>query len=38
MVDDIVNHPLHYIKGGIEVIDIIDAWELDFIRKVNSWT
>lgn len=26
-----VNHPKHYLKdSGHEVIDVIDAWELDF--------
>lgn len=27
---DIINHPEHYAKGGIEVRDFIDAWKLDF--------
>lgn len=27
---DIINHPEHYTKGGIEVRDFIDSWELDF--------
>ena len=27
---DAVNHPSHYNMGGIEVIDAIEAWELDF--------
>jgi hypothetical protein len=27
---EMVNHPTHYIKGGIEAIDVIYAWELDF--------
>lgn len=26
---DMVNSPSHYTKGGIEVIDAIEAWELD---------
>lgn len=26
---DDVNHPSHYNSGGIEVIDAIEAWELD---------
>lgn len=27
MTEDVVNHPHHYIsKGGIETIDVIDAW------------
>ena len=25
-----VDHPSHYTKGGIEAIDVIEAWELDF--------
>lgn len=25
-----VNHPSHYNKGGIEVLDIIEAFDLDF--------
>lgn len=28
--DDPVNHPSHYIQGGIETIDVIEAWELDY--------
>lgn len=24
--DDVVNHPRHYIHGGIETIDVIKAW------------
>lgn len=27
---DIINHPVHYTKGGIEVRDFIDSWHLDF--------
>lgn len=27
---DAVNHPPHYTMGGIEVIDAIEAWGLDF--------
>lgn len=27
---DAVNHPSHYTLGGIEVIDAIEAWDLDF--------
>jgi uncharacterized protein YciU (UPF0263 family) len=27
---DIVNHPKHYTRGGIETIDVIEAWELNF--------
>ena len=27
---DIINHPVHYTKGGIEVRDFIDSWKLDF--------
>lgn len=25
-----VNHPAHYNRGGIEAIDVIEAWELGF--------
>ena len=25
-----VNHPSYYKKGGIEAIDVIEAWNLDF--------
>lgn len=25
-----VDHPAHYTKGGIEAIDVIEAWELGF--------
>lgn len=25
-----VNHPPHYNMGGVEAMDVIDAWELDF--------
>lgn len=25
-----INHPPHYTKGGIEAIDVIEAWNLDF--------
>lgn len=28
--NDIINHPEHYTKGGIEVRDFIDSWKLDF--------
>ncbi len=27
---DMINHPPHYEKGGIEAIDVIEAWNLDF--------
>ena len=27
---DLVNHPEHYTKGGIEVIDFIEAKELNY--------
>lgn len=29
-VKDMVNHPAHYNKGGIEVLDIIEAYDLDY--------
>jgi len=28
--DDAANHPKHYNMGGIEVIDVIEAWGLEF--------
>lgn len=28
--DDKINHPSHYTKGGIEVINFIDSWNLGF--------
>lgn len=28
--NDPVNHPTHYTAGGIEAIDVIEAWQLDF--------
>ena len=31
-MNDIVNHPLHYTYGKIEVIDAIEAWGLNFHR------
>lgn len=37
--EDVVNHPQHYIsKGGIETIDVIDAWTegLDGIVAVDT--
>jgi hypothetical protein len=27
---DNVNHPPHYTHGGIETIDVIEAWQLGF--------
>lgn len=27
---NVVNHPRHYNMGGVEVIDVIDAWDLGF--------
>lgn len=29
-VDDPINHPKHYTFGTIEVIDAIEAWQLNF--------
>lgn len=29
---DPVNHPAHYTSGGVEVIDAIEAWDLNFHR------
>jgi hypothetical protein len=28
--DESVNHPKHYTQGSIEVIDAIEAWQLNF--------
>lgn len=30
MESDLINHPPHYTHGGIECIDVIEAWELDY--------
>jgi len=30
VVEEKVNHPPHYNKGKIEVIDAIEAWDLNF--------
>lgn len=27
---DSVNHPSHYTRGGVEVIEAIEAWGLEF--------
>jgi len=27
---DLINHPPHYCQGGIECIDYVTAWDLDF--------
>jgi hypothetical protein len=27
---EVINHPPHYTKGGIEAIEVIEAWELGF--------
>ena len=32
MKNDPVNHPNHYCKGGIEVIEFIQAWDFNFFR------
>lgn len=29
-MSDAVNHPPHYTAGGIEAIDVIEAWGLGF--------
>jgi len=29
-MSDAVNHPAHYKAGGIEPIDVIEAWQLGF--------
>ena len=28
--EDMINHPPHYNRGGIESINVIEAWGLDF--------
>jgi hypothetical protein len=28
--EDRINHPKHYKRGGIEAIDVIEAWSLNF--------
>ena len=28
--EDSINHPAHYTHGGIEAIDVIEAWELNY--------
>ena len=25
-----INHPKHYVRGGLEAIDVIEAWDLGF--------
>lgn len=30
LVNDVVNHPPHYMKGGIETIDFIEAKDLNY--------
>jgi hypothetical protein len=32
MTDDPVNHPSHYTFGQIEVIEVIEDWNLDYHR------
>jgi hypothetical protein len=27
---DPINHPKHYTRGGVEAIDVIEAWDLGF--------
>lgn len=29
-VDEAVDHPAHYSHGGVEAIDVIEAWSLGF--------
>jgi hypothetical protein len=29
---DPVNHPSHYVKGGYEVIDVIEAYDLNYLE------
>lgn len=28
--NSVVDHPKHYISGGIEAIEVIEAWDLGF--------
>jgi len=28
--EDAINHPAHYTRGGVEAIDVIEAWGLGF--------
>ena len=28
---DLINHPPHYTRGGIECLDFIESWGLDFV-------
>ena len=28
---DVVNSPAHYKHGGLETIDVIEAWKLDYL-------
>jgi hypothetical protein len=30
LIDDPVNHPRHYTFGGIEVIDALESWGLNY--------
>lgn len=30
MKEDVINHPAHYKRGGLETIDVIEAWGLGF--------
>lgn len=32
MSERVINHPCHYISGGMETIDVIEAFGLDFHR------
>jgi hypothetical protein len=32
VTDDPVNHPSHYTFGKIEVIEVIEDWDLDYHR------
>lgn len=29
-IDEAVDHPAHYSHGGVEAIDVIEAWDLGF--------
>lgn len=31
--DDMVNHPAHYTFGKIEVLDVIEDWQLGYNRS-----
>lgn len=41
-MEDNINHPSHYKHGGLETIDVIEAWKLGFhegniIKYLSRW-